>query len=201
MAVVVNTPPVVVPEVAPKVTLPPSVLDWLKVTAAPETKLPPASFAVTVRGVEVGGVEAEIDDLSAFTVMVEPTICTGIEAGGAVPAVAVTVAVRLALFPPQERITVPGVVIVGALRTPVSVDIVTTTPDNAAFKAFNALTVIVDVVEPSDFICGGEAEISREAAVVPAEVPVLVMIMAFVEPVMLACTISCTVAAVRDPAV
>jgi hypothetical protein len=153
---------------------------------------------VTVREVEVAG--AEIDDAPAFTVTVEPTICTGIEADTE-PAVAVIVAVRLALFPPQERITVPGVVIVGALRTPVSVDIVTTMPDKEAFKAFKALTVIVDVVEPSDFIDGGEAEIFREAAVAPAEVPVLVMIMAFVEPVMLACTTSCTVAAVRDPAV
>ena len=103
--------PLVVPEVAPKVTLPPSGAGLGQGNSrCPETVLPPASFTVMVRVVEVAGVGAEIDDAPAVTVTVEPTICTGICAD-TVPAVAVTVAVRLALFPPQERVTVPGVVI------------------------------------------------------------------------------------------
>ena len=147
----------------------------------------PASFTVTVSVVEVAEGGAESDDVPAVTVTVEPTICTGICADTE-PAVAVIVAVRLALLEPQERVTVPGVVMVGALRTPVSVPKVTTTPDNAAFKAFNALTVIVEVEvgKPSVLMDVGKAEISREAAVTPAEDPVLVMIKALVEPVTLA---------------
>lgn len=49
---------------------------------------------------------------------------------------------------------------------PVSVLKVTVTSDNKAFEAFNAFTVIVEVVEPSDFTVGGEAERLRESAVV-----------------------------------
>ena len=50
--------------------------------------------------------------------------------------------------------------------------------------------MIVEVVEPSEFTHEGEAERSIEEAVTPEAVPVLVIIIALVEPVMLACTIS-----------
>ncbi|KQC10180.1 MAG: hypothetical protein APR62_12575 [Smithella sp. SDB] len=42
---------------------------------------------------------------------------------------------------------------------------VITTPDNAALDEFRAVTVIVEVVEPSDFTVGGEAIRSKLAAV------------------------------------
>ena len=102
------------------------------------------------------------------------------------PAVAVIVAVRLALLLPQVRVTVPGVVTVAALKTPVSVPTVTTTPESEAFRAFSAVTVMVELDEPSVLIDTGEAVRSRDEAVTPEAVPVLVMIRALVEPVMLA---------------
>jgi len=159
-------------------------------TTAPETGLPPESFAVAVRVTNEVPLSGSVvpEDVS---VIVEPTICMGICAGVAVPAVAVIVAVRLIGFAGEEKVTVAGVVVlvttVGALRTPVSVFRVTVTPANAAFALFKATTVIVEEVEPSDFTVKGVAERRiEEADTVGVELPVLVMIMAFVEPVMLA---------------
>jgi hypothetical protein len=162
MAVVMNWPLALVePEVAPKITLPVPVC--VRVTTAPAATVAlAASFAVTVR-LTVVVLSRGSDDALDVRVTVEPTICTGI-CDVTEPAVAVIVAVRLALFPPQERVTVPGVVTVGALRKPVSVLNVTTTPDNVAFAEFNALTVIVEVVEPSVFMDVGDAARSRDAA-------------------------------------
>ena len=167
VAVVLNWPLIsVVPVDDPKVTRP--VTDCVSSTSAPETGFPPASFTVTVRLVEpvVG-----IADASEVIETVDPSICTGICAvisPADVVVLAVIVAVRLALFaalsPPRERVTVPGVVTLGALRTPVSVLKYTVTPEMIAFPAFNALTVMVDVVEPSVLIDVGDAARSREDA-------------------------------------
>lgn len=60
----------------------------------------------------------------------------------------------------------------GAPKTPVLVLMVTVTSDNAAFEAFNALTVIVAVVEPSDFTVVGVAERLIEAIIGPVGVGV-----------------------------
>ena len=185
MIVVEKVPPAsVVPVADPKATLP--VPDCDRVTVWPGTTLLPASFAVTVNVVEP---LVEIEDDPVVTETVEPIIFISIVLV-ADPAVAVIVAVRFVLLLPDVKVTLPGVVTVGALRTPVLVPIVTSTPDNEAFKAFNALIVIVEVEVPSVLIDVGEAERSIEEAVTPEAVPVLVMIIALVEPVMLACTIS-----------
>ena len=119
--------------------------------------LPPASFTVMVKGVDVAGVGAEIDDELAVTVTVEPTICT-VTCPDTEPDLPIIVAVGLALSAPDVKVTVPGVVTVGALSMPVLVSIATTTPDISAFKEFNAFTEIVEVVEPSDLTEVGEAE-------------------------------------------
>jgi hypothetical protein len=154
--VAVNAPlPLVVPVAGVMVTLP--VPDGVSVTAVPETVLPPASFAVAVRVIvelpSSGSIVAE--DVS---VTVDPTICTGI-CFVAVPAVAVIVAVRLNGLLPEEKVKVAlpslPVTAVGALKIPVSVPMVIVTPDRAALKVFNALTVIVEVVESSDFTVVG----------------------------------------------
>jgi len=58
-----------------------------------------------------------------------------------------------------------SVTTLAALRTPVSVLNVTVIPDNMALEEFKALTVIVEVVEPSEFIDAGEAERLIESAV------------------------------------
>lgn len=122
-----------------------------------------------VRVAEVAEGGAEIDDVPVVTVMEEPIICMGICADTD-PDVPITVAVRLALFEPQEKVTVAGVVLLvttlGALRTPASVANVTVTSDNAAFEAFNAVMVIVEVVEPSDFTVVDKDERPIEATVV-----------------------------------
>ena len=87
---------------------------------------------------------------------------------------------------------------VGALRTPVPVDRVTVTPDNAALTLFNAMTVIVELVEPSDFTVKGDAVRRIEAADTvepPPDVPVRVMMTAsdelLVPMVALALRVSC----------
>ena len=158
----------------------------VRVTAAPETTLLPASFKVTVSVVEP---VVEIEDEPEVIVTVEPVMLMGIWAV-ADPAVAVIVAVRLIGLLPEEKVTVAlpslPVTAVGIPRTPVSVPIVIVTLDSAEFKEFNALMVIVEDVESSDFTVAGEAKMSRENAVAETAVPVLVMIMALVEPVMLA---------------
>ena len=58
-----------------------------------------------------------------------------------------------------------SVTTLAALRTPVSALNVTVIPDNMALEEFKALTVIVEVVEPSEFIDAGEAERLIESAV------------------------------------
>lgn len=89
------------------------------------------------------------------------------------PAVAVTDMVRLILFEPQYRVTVPGVITVGELKTPggdplpagVVTDNVTVMPDNSAKEEFKARTLITEDVDPSDFIDVGVAERSIDAGV------------------------------------
>jgi hypothetical protein len=58
-----------------------------------------------------------------------------------------------------------SVTTLAALRTPVSALNVTVIPDNMALEEFKALTVIFEVVEPSEFIDAGEAERLIESAV------------------------------------
>lgn len=74
--VAVNIPfPLVVPDDGVNVTFPEPEL--VKVAMTPETGLPPASFAVTVKvagDAPSSGSEFELE----LTVTVEPTICTGI---------------------------------------------------------------------------------------------------------------------------
>ena len=110
-------------------------------------------------------------------VTVEPTTSMG-TCDDTDPDVAVIVAVRLIgpfVPPPDENVAVAvpvsSVVTVGGTTLPVSVLIVIVTSDKAAFEAFNAVMVIVEVVVPSDLTVGGEAIRSREAAVVVVPVP------------------------------
>ncbi|MGC2456672.1 MAG: hypothetical protein WA435_01580 [Gallionellaceae bacterium] len=82
----------------------------------------------------------------AFTVSVEPTICTGNVA--VTPALAVMVAVRLALLAvPLVKVKVAepvgSVVTELVLRIPVSALKLTATPDRAAFPLSSAVTVTV----------------------------------------------------------
>ena len=80
VTVVLNTPRVeltvlVVPVEDPKVTLPPSVDDWVSVTVAPLTPLPPAFFAVMVRVILSVPAVVSVVPLDA-SVTVEPTTST-----------------------------------------------------------------------------------------------------------------------------
>jgi len=144
---------------------------WLSVTGVPEyIKLPTASFGVTVNVTVELPSSATIVPVDV-TETVDPVISMGNTGDTTDPAVPVICAVRLVSFlivgvsPPREKITVPGVVTVGVLRIPVSVLIVTTTSDSEAFEEFNAVTVIVEVTEPSVFIDVGEATRLIEATV------------------------------------
>jgi hypothetical protein len=87
----------------------------------------------------------------------------------------VIVEVRLIALLPDEKVNVAvpssPVVTVAALRLPESALIVITMPDKAALEEFNAVTVIVEVVEPSDFTVGGEAIRSIDAGVVVVSSP------------------------------
>lgn len=155
----------VVPDDGVSVTFPVPVL--VKVTAALGTTLPPASFAVTVKVTGDAPSSGRVVPVEV-TVIVEPTICTGICADMA-PAVAVMVAVRLILLEPEEKVTVAvpaaPVTTVADPSTPVSALMVTVTPCTAAFAVFNAVTVIVVEVDPSDLTVVGDAKRSRDAAV------------------------------------
>ena len=95
-ATVEKTPlELVFPVAETKVTVPPP--DCVSVTGTFGTTLLPASFTVTV---SVVFPVVEIDEALAESVIVEPTINTGICAGGAPLAVAVTVTVRFSLLEP-----------------------------------------------------------------------------------------------------
>ena len=138
---------------------------WLSVTGVPEyIKLPTASFGVTVNVTVELPLSATIVPVDVTETM-DPVISMGNTGDTTDPAVPVICAVRLVLSPPQEKITVPGAVTGGVLRIPVSVLIVTTTSDSEAFEEFNAVTVIVEVTEPSVFIDVGEATRLIEATV------------------------------------
>jgi hypothetical protein len=157
----------VVPEVAPKVTLPPSGLDWLKVTAAPETKLPPESLVVTVRLTDVEPLSSSTA-LNGVIVTLDPVICIGIIAD-AVPEVAVIVAVWSTAPGPDSKVTVAlpveSVVISDDPRIPTSAVMVIFMPDTKPPDESSALTVIVVVAESLEGTVGDEAEMLREAAV------------------------------------
>ncbi|MGB8076790.1 MAG: hypothetical protein WCF09_02810 [Gallionella sp.] len=84
----------VVPVAGVSVTDPPSVLDWVSVTAVPEIGLPPLSLAVMVK-VPVGVPLEDNEEGDANKASVVPVICIGYVAV-AVPDVAVMVAVRFA---------------------------------------------------------------------------------------------------------
>jgi hypothetical protein len=183
--VALNVPPVpVVPDAGVIVTLPPPAL--VKVTGAPEMRLPPPSFAVTVHvAVELPSSGSAVPDSASSTL--DPVIWMGI-CVVTDPAVAVIVAVRFVRFsifscPPVLNTKVAGVTLLVTTlpcsRIPVSVANVTVTPDNTTFESLNAFTVIVAGVEPSDFIDVGEAERLIDAGVGGASVvPQTVMLRA-----------------------
>jgi hypothetical protein len=138
----------------------------LRVTGVPVTgELPPASFTETYKVLVLPIV---IFVGVAVSPTVEPTICMLICADAPpTAAVAVIVALRLVLFfPPEEKVAVPGVVTVAGVTTPVSQPMFTTTPDNEALLAFNALTVIVEIEPSVVLIAVGVAERSIDAALV-----------------------------------
>ena len=108
---------------------------------------------------------------------VEPRIWIGIWAV-AVPAAAVTVAVRFAkLVVPDLKVNVvvpsAPVVAVDELTMPVSVDKVTMTPGTAALAALSAVMVIVVVPELSEGTVVGEAASVMVVATAEVEVGVV----------------------------
>lgn len=156
----------VVPDAGVSVTLPAPVL--VIVTVALGTTLPPASFAVMVNVTGDPPSSESVVPLDS-NVTVEPTTCTGICAD-AVPAVAVIVAVRLDLLAPEAKVTfalpVASVMTVADPKTPLSACMVTVISGIAALAAFNAVTVMVAEVEPSDLMVVLDVDRSSEAAVV-----------------------------------
>ena len=78
------------------------------------------------------------------------------------------------MLDPEEKVTVAvplaSVTTVEDPRIPVSALMVTVTPGIAAFAVFSEVTVIVEV-EPSVLMVVGEADRSRETAVVSAVLP------------------------------